>query len=78
VLEMDDVANDGDAGWAWFTNLDDTNFVQLGLDVAAAFCPFADIYPGKTAGPFYVAASAVLYAKADTGAVRLESFVLAR
>lgn len=64
------------AGWAWFKNVSATNFVQIGLDVAAAFVPFVKLQPGE----FAILPLAVLanYAKADTGAVALEWRVLER
>jgi hypothetical protein len=59
----------GTAGWAWFQNMDATNFVQIGLDVSAAFVPFAKLLPGE-ATAIRLSTDAI-YAKADTGAVKL-------
>ena len=63
------------AGWAFFRNLDATHFVQVGLDVAAAFVPFLKLLPGEFAGPVRLATTAV-YAKADTAAVALDWMIL--
>lgn len=57
-------------GWAHFTNLDPTNFVELGTDVSAAFAPFAKLKPGESF-PLRLGTAAP-YAKADTGAVELD------
>lgn len=66
----------GTAGWGEFRNLDTTNFVQIGLDVAGTFYPFAKLLPGES---FPVPlATKDLYAKADTAAVQLELTVLER
>ena len=62
------------AGTAYFTNLDATNFVQIGVEVAATFYPVIKIEAGKTEGPFRIATLS-LFAKADTAAVNLDSFI---
>lgn len=41
ALELGDVAN---AGWAVFQNLDDTNFVEIGV---SGFTAFAKLKPGE-------------------------------
>ena len=40
-------ADIGTVGWAFFRNLDDTNYVEIGLDVGATFYPFAKLGPGE-------------------------------
>ena len=67
ALVMQDVAS---AGWARFENVDATNFVQIGTDVAAAFVPFLKLLPGE----FCVCrlGTNAPYAKADTAAVKLD------
>lgn len=50
-------------------NIDPTNFVDLGLDVAAAFVPFMRLLPGESY-PVRLTPGITLYAQADTGAVR--------
>jgi hypothetical protein len=49
-------------------NLDDTNFVQIGVDVAAAFYPTMKLKPGEIF-VLRLVPSVVYYAKADTAAV---------
>lgn len=64
-------------GWVIMRNVDDTNFVDVGVDVAAAFEPFLRMEPGE----FCLfrnskAAGTTMYAQADTAAVKLEYMVL--
>lgn len=59
-------------GMAYFKNLDDTNFVDIGVDVAAAFHPLIRLKPGE-ATVLRLAATSAPYAKADTAAVRLQA-----
>jgi len=61
-------------GWAIFRNLDDTNFVEIGIDVGATFYPIAKILPGEPAA--FRLSSSTLYAKADTATVKLEFTIL--
>lgn len=63
------------ASYAWFRNLDETNFVEVGLEVSAAFEPFIKLLPGEVA--LVPLATVALYAQADTGAVKLEFIILA-
>jgi hypothetical protein len=56
-------------GYAVFKNLDDTNFVDVGLEVAATFYVFARLQPGEQ-GLVPLGASAI-YAQADTADVEL-------
>ena len=67
ALIMQDVAA---AGWARFENLDTTNYVEIGTDVAAAFVPFLKISPGEY--QFVKLATNAPYAKANTAAVKLD------
>jgi hypothetical protein len=64
-------------GWVFMRNIDDTNFVDVGIDVAAAFEPMIRMEPGEPA-LFRLSkdAGATLYAKADTAAVKIEYMVL--
>jgi hypothetical protein len=62
-------------GYAFFRNLDTTNFVQLGIDGGASLTPFIRLNAGETA-LFRIDAGATLYALADTAAVDLEVFIL--
>ena len=66
-------------GWAVFSNLDVTNYVEVGIVVAATFYPFLRLGPGTASpavagdqsGPIKLSPGVVLYALANTGAVSL-------
>lgn len=60
----------GSAGLGYFKNLDGTNYVELGVDVAGTFYPFAKILANDPPNLISLA-SDVIYAKANTAAVRL-------
>jgi hypothetical protein len=66
VVDLADVAT---PGWAVFQNLDATNFVEVGIDVAAVFYPFIKLEPGEQC--MVHLGIAAPYAQADTGAVDL-------
>lgn len=72
ALAMGDVST---AGYAQFRNLDATNYVEVGVDVAATFYPFLKLKPGEGSGPVRLGTSAP-YAQADTGAVKLDYLIL--
>jgi hypothetical protein len=57
-------------GWAWFQNLDATNYVEIGVADGGTFFPFARLLAGEIA-LMRVSASAAPYALANTGAVIL-------
>ncbi len=62
------------AGWSIFRNLDDTNFVEIGVVVAATFYALIRIGPGG----FWqgeMNQSNAPYARADTAAVNLEYYI---
>lgn len=60
-------------GYARFKNLDTTNYVELGLEVSAAFYAFIKIPPGKSSGPILLAMGrTALFARANTAAVKLD------
>ena len=66
AIVMGDVST---AGWAYFKNLDSTNFVALGVDVSGTFYPLAKLKAGQyCVVPLGTSAP---YAKADTAAVQL-------
>lgn len=65
----------GTPGFAIFTNLDTTNYVQVGLDVSGTFYPVLKIMPGHSAGPLQLATS-TLYAQANVAAVELDFNIL--
>lgn len=69
AVNIGDISLDG--GFAYFRNLDDTNFVEIGLEVSAAFVPFVTLLPGQWT-PITGLADKDIYAKADTANVELE------
>jgi hypothetical protein len=62
------------AGWARFKNLDATNYVELGVEVSAAFHPLVRIDAGKIAGPFRLSTLS-FFLRANTAAVNVECLV---
>ncbi len=71
ALAMGDVAA---AGVCQMTNLDDTNFVQIGVDSTGTFVAFVKLLPGESwQGRL---ATNAPYAQADTGAVELDYDIL--
>jgi hypothetical protein len=62
-------------GWSVFTNLDATNFVEIGIDVTGTFHPFVKIKPGVEHPPVYLNTTAP-YARADTADVELDYTIL--
>jgi hypothetical protein len=67
AIPMQDVAT---YGFALFRNLDATNYVEVGVDVSAAFVAFARILPGEAA--LVRLGTLAPYAKANAAAVRLQ------
>jgi hypothetical protein len=63
----------GTAGYAVFTNLDLTNYVEIGLEVSAAFQTFIKLKPGESAQ--LRLATSTIHARANTAAVKLEVIV---
>lgn len=57
-------------GLCYFLNKDDTNFVEIGLQVAATFYPLCKLLPGQECKVWLGTAS--VYARADTAAVELD------
>jgi len=57
-------------GWAIFANLDDTNYVEVGVQVGGTFYPFLKLKSGEQAGPMRLGVSNP-YARANTAAVKL-------
>jgi len=68
AIALTDVAN---AGWAYFRNLDEDNFVEIGPTSGGAIVPFIRLEPGEYAICRLTPAVA-LRAQADTAAVKLE------
>lgn len=63
------------AGYAYFRNLDATNFVEIGVQVAGTFYPLIKLLAGEVA--VLRLATVTFYARADTGTVNLLSSILA-
>lgn len=59
-------------GWAVFKNLDTTNFVEIGVEVTSSFFPLLKLLPGEQV-QVRLSPSILLFAKADTAAVRLDA-----
>ena len=62
------------AGYAWFRNVDATNFIEIGLEVAAAFQPLIKLKSGEVA--VLRLATTSVFARANTAAVNLQFLVL--
>lgn len=65
----------GTEGWAYFRNLDGTNFVKIGVKPAATFYPLIRLEAGEPA-ILRLEPGITIYAQADTGAVALEVMIL--
>ena len=66
ALELGDVVT---PGFAVFSNLDSTNFVEIGIDVAATFHSFGKLKPGEQAT--IRLSTLAPFARADTAPVDL-------
>jgi hypothetical protein len=66
-------ADIGTAGYAWFKNHSTANYLELGLEVAAAFYAFAKLEPGEF-GVIRLATNSI-FARANTAACDLETQV---
>jgi hypothetical protein len=63
------------AGYAFFRNLDATNYVEVGVEVSAAFYPLLKLKPGEVA--LCRLSTTTFFARAHTAAVNLEMCLLA-
>jgi hypothetical protein len=63
------------SGWGHFTNLDATNYLELGVEVSSAFYPLVRLGPGESMA-FRLAQSVTLFGRANTGACLLDFEVL--
>lgn len=70
LVSITDITN---KGFVYFGNLDSTNFVEIGVDVTASFYPLAKLAAGESA-VLRLSPSVAVYAKADTAAVKLETY----
>jgi len=75
VLDQGNVIN---KGWTVFSNLDTTNFVQIGIQytgpgmIPSLFYPVLKLLAGQQSGPVYLGTSSKMWvAKADTAPVNL-------
>lgn len=67
-------ADIGTEGYAYFRNLDGTNYLELGVDVAGTFYPLVKLKPNRAA--VFPLAIQGIYARANTAACRLQWGVL--
>lgn len=67
-------ASIGTAGMAVFRNLDPTNYVEIGLEVAATFYPLLKLKAGDPPAIFRI--SGALFARANTAAVDLDIVII--
>lgn len=65
-------------GYLHATNLDSTNYVEIGRDVSGTFYPLIRVMPGKTAGPLEVATGVTLQARANTAACDVQFVIYDR
>ena len=61
-------------GWAVFKNLDNTNYIEVGLEVSATFYPFLRLLPGE-AVVVRLSPAITLYAKANSTPSDLQTSV---
>ena len=61
-------------GWAWFRNLDTTNYVSIGVQVSGTFYPLVRLNAGEAA--VFRLGVITPYAYANTGSVYLEHDIL--
>ncbi len=64
-----DLGNVTTPGWATLVNLDDTNYVEIGIDVSGTFYPFIKLKPGERC--LCRLGTTAPYAKANTASVDL-------
>ena len=59
-------------GWALFKNLDETNYVEIGVEVTGSFYPLLKLLPGEQV-QVRLSPAVLIFARANTAAVRLDS-----
>ena len=64
----------GTEGVSFFKNMDATNYVEIGVEVAAAFYPLIKLKAGESA--LCRLAIGTVFAKANTSSVKLRALVL--
>lgn len=68
------ISDQSTSGWSYFKNLDATNYLEIGRDVAAAFSPVLRLNAGEVC--VCRVTTTALYAKANTGACKLQYMIL--
>ena len=63
-------------GWAWFRNLDTTNYVEIGPDSAGSLVPFLKLKAGEVSGPIRLKPGITIKAQANTATVKLQMCIL--
>ena len=69
------VTDIGTAGFAYFNNMDGTNYVEIGTGTGGSFVPFLKLLAGEKAGPLRLGTSAPT-AQANTTAVDLDYMIV--
>ncbi len=64
----------GTEGWSYFKNLDATNYVEVGVEVSAAFYPLIKLKPGEAA--LCRLATGSVFARANTSSVKMRHLVI--
>lgn len=62
------------AGYCYIINLDSTNYVEIGREVAAAFYGVVRIDAGEKAGPFKLSTTSI-FGRANTAAVNIDILI---
>ncbi len=71
--ELVSITDISSKGFTYFGNLDTTNYVEIGVDVAATFYPLIKLLPGESA-IMRLSPSVAVYAQANTAAIDLETY----
>lgn len=64
----------GTCGFMRVMNIDSTNYVELGVEVAATFYPFVKLKPGESS--VFRLGTSTPYAKANTASVRIDYLIV--
>lgn len=62
--------------WAYFRNLDATNYVEIGIVPELTFYPVIKLLAGDPPVLLKIADSVTLYARANTAAVKIDKLIL--
>lgn len=66
------IGNLGNLGVAWFTNLDPTNYFEIGVQVAGTFYPVVRILPGESFPFRFCPTGSTIYVRAHTATVKID------